>query len=198
MKQGRPKKLRSYDVDDVKRGLVQMVRGLSARKAEQHTRDFGNKVPRSTLKDLWLNFFHCPANAKFKFGVQQQAQMIEKLAKEFELPHHGRAKYFMPDEEEMLLRTLELAHERGFPYDVDNLLALATTMLQDVPQFKGQTVERGWLAGFERRHAKRLKLVKTGSLDPTRAKKATTEVRDECFRRFMAMIEELKVCTRCV
>ena len=171
-----------------------MVRGLSARKSEQHTRDFGNKVPRSTLKDLWLKFFKCPANTKFKFGVQQQTQMLQKLKDEFEFPSQGRLKYFMPDEEDMIIHTIELAQDRGFPYDVDNLLALTTTMLQDVPQYKGQTVERGWLSGFERRYAGRIKLVKTGSLDQTCVNKATEEVSDECIRRFVEMIEELKVC----
>ena len=126
---GRSAKHRSYNADDAKRGLSEMIRGLSARKAERHTATYGNKVPRSTLKDLWLKFFKCPANAKFKFGVKQQEQMLQKLKDEFDLPSQGRRKYFLPDEEEMIMQTIELAHARGFPYDVDNLLALATTML---------------------------------------------------------------------
>ena len=48
----------------------------------------------------------------------------------FCLPGQGPDAYFWEDEEEIIMKTLEFAHNRGFPYDEDNLLMLVTTMLQ--------------------------------------------------------------------
>ena len=73
----------------------------------------------------------------------------------FELSSYGRKQYFLPGEEEMILQTIELTSARGFPYDGDNLMALATTMLQSVPKHKGKTADRGWLQCFEKRHLDR-------------------------------------------
>ena len=55
--------------------------------------------------------------------------MLTKL-KDFRLPARGPDAYFWEDEEELIMKTLEFAYNRGFPYDEDNLIMLVTTMLQ--------------------------------------------------------------------
>ncbi len=182
--------VRAYDEEDVRRGLSAMVSGASTRKAEIHTAEYGTKVPRSTLKDLWSGFFGFPPNAKLKFGTNQCKKMLGRINNEFKLPDYGRRKYFLEDEEEMIMQAIEMAHTRGFPYDRNSIKDLATNMLKGVQ--KDRIVGRKWLHGFERRYKERLCYTKCSTLDEQRAQKATKEVRDQCYLRFMTMIEELQ------
>ncbi len=183
---------RSYTNEDVKIGLKLMVSGMSARKASKHTNLYGNRVPRTTLQELWHQFFGVKANAQFKIDMRQQESMTRQVEHNFELPRYGSQHYFLPDEESLIMTTIELAYERGFPWDVDNVLALATTMLQDLPKHRGKSITKGWLRGFRRRFKDRIALVKTCSLCQARADKATIQVRDECFQRFIAMLDSLR------
>ena len=106
-----------------------MVQGFSARKASVYTQEQGNRVPFNTLSDLYLKCFGVSANSRKTIKPAQQKKMIQRIL-EYELPASGPAAYFLKDEEEIIMRTLEFAYERGFPYDEDNLIALATTMLR--------------------------------------------------------------------
>ena len=76
-----------------------------------------------------MKIFGATANSRNKILLSKQKEMIEDIFK-FELPSQGPDSYFTKDEEELIMGTLEFAYERGFPYDEDNLINLATSMLQ--------------------------------------------------------------------
>lgn len=106
-----------------------MVQGSSIRKASTYTEEQGNRVPPTTLKQLYVKIFGATANSHNKILPSKQKEMVKEIFK-FELPTQGPDSYFTKDEEELIMGTLEFAYERGFPYDEDNLLNLATSMLQ--------------------------------------------------------------------
>ncbi len=139
-----------------------------------------------------MELFGSPANSRHNLAKPKQVEYIKKLKESFSLLSFGKPQYFLQAEEEMIIGTLELSHERGFPYDKENLIALATSMLQATPKHRGRVIGEGWLRGFEGRYADRIKKVKSSSLDKTRADKASAKVRDECFAKVMHMIEGLK------
>ena len=121
-KTGRSHKHRQYAIEDVRRGLRKMVEGNSARKASLYTHEQGCRVPFNTLKDLFLSCFGFSANSRVKISEKKQKEMLAKV-EIFCLPGQGPDAYFWEDEEEIIMKTLEFAHNRGFPYDEDNLLA---------------------------------------------------------------------------
>ena len=168
-----------------------MVQGWSARRASTLAKENGVRVPRTTLIDLYKNVFGKRPNSRQKIALSQQTQMLEKI-KCFEFPSQGRSQFFSKDEEELIVAALELAHERAFPWDQENLVSLVTTMLAEIPEHKGKVPSRGWIRRFEKRWEHRLNKVKSSTLAPDRAAKATEEVRDEVYRKFVAMLEELK------
>ena len=125
----RSRKHRQYAIEDVHRGLRKMVEGDSARKASLYTHEQGCRVPFNTLKDLFLSCFGFSANSRVKLSANKQKEMLGKVGI-FCLPGQGPDAYFWEDEEEIIMKTLEFAHSRGFPYDEDNLIMLTTAMLQ--------------------------------------------------------------------
>ena len=112
--------------------------------------------------------------------------------KNFRLSSNGRSQLLTHDEEELVVASLEFAYQRAFPWDQENLIALVTSMLAKHPKHKGKTPSRGWVRGFEKRWSHRLSKIKAATLGQDRAAKATEEVRDEVFRKFVEMLEDLK------
>ena len=182
---------RDYDVEDVRGCLRKMVQGWSVRRASKLSNENGARVPRATLIDLYKSLFGKKPNSLHKIALSRQTQMLSKI-EEFELPSHGRGFFFTKDEEEMIVAALELAYERAFPWDQENLVALVTTMLAKMPKHKGKVPSRGWIRRFESRWAHRLDKIKAGALGPDRAKQATEEVRDEVYGKFVVMLQDLK------
>ena len=180
-----------YVVEDARACLEKMVQGWSVRRASQLAKENGSSIPRSTLVDLFKNFFGFKANSKHKIAKSKQEHMLKRLQK-FELPSYGQPQYFTKDEEELIVVALELAFERAFPWDRENLVGLVTSMFAEMPEHKGKVPTRGWIRRFEQRWSHRLDQVKTSALGKDRAEKATEEVRDKVHEKFVAMLADLK------
>ena len=116
------------------------------------------------------------ASVKNRFNKREQQEFLIK-AHQFRPPLSQSRRYFTDDEEEMFVIMLEEAHNAAFPYDRDALKSLATSSGKKI-YGKDFQVGNTWVRCFENRWKERLAKVKCGSIDRSRGKKATAEVRD--------------------
>ena len=135
------------------------------------------KVPASNLRRYYIQLVGRAPNKKHGMSKVQQAKWLP-LVKDFVPKTRGAPGYFLRDEEELFVITLEEAYRAAFPYDGDMLERLASKAGQGV-YGKDFKVGRNWRYGFEKRWKERLTTLKCGSIDRSRGKKATTEVKRE-------------------
>ena len=165
-----------------------MLEGKSARKLEELT-----GVPRSNLMRYYTKITEMKANAKKPIKDTDLLLKFHERIKNFRPPKSGKHhRYFLDDEEEMFVCTLEEAHDAAFPYDRNLLVHMAESTGKEVygKDFtlgKNQT----WVRCFERRWSERITKIKAGSIDRHRAKKATTEVRDGTWKNFELFCQKL-------
>ena len=91
----------------------------------------------------------------------------------FRPPKPGRHnRYFLDDEEELFVATVEAAHDAAFPYDRGLLLSMAENTAKKI-YGKDFTFGRcnNWVRAFERRWHERISKVKNGSIDKHRGNK---------------------------
>lgn len=174
-----------YTIDDVKRGLYMMVKGVNVQQTQADT-----KVPQNSLR---RNFLKC-LGFKYKPNPKISARRwphIEKAIANYQLPGWGGSNmYLHRDEEELIVCACEYASNMAFPWSTDQVTSLAWTMMQKLkPGCPCPT--KSWLAGFEKRWGGRIHKCKTGSIDAARAKQATAEVRDIVFNKFVAFQTDL-------
>lgn len=174
-----------YKIETIRCALVGMIQGKSARCMQEF-----HKIPRSNLMRWYQQLTGKKANTRHPLNADEKKRFIEK-AMQFELQQaHGR-RYFTRDEEELFVTLVEEAHNAAFPYDREALKHLATTSGKEI---YGKDFEVGdtWLKTFERRWKHRLSKVKCSSIDRTRGRKATAEVRDAVYKAFVKFLEDLQ------
>ena len=83
------------------------------------------KIPRTNLMRWFVDLTGEKANVKNPLTKPKQ-DMYLPLARAYRPPVNGQhTRYFLDDEEEMFVITLEEAHNAAFPYDTDALIFLA-------------------------------------------------------------------------
>ena len=180
------KKRGEYTIDDVRRGMYMMVKGASARQAEKDVH-----VP---MKSLRRNFFKCLGfrHSKHIRIAKNRWDQIEKKIAAYQLKEwggHGK-KVLTNDEEELIVCACEFAAKHCFPWSPSEVLKLAWSMMKKIKP-GCPCPGRGWLRGFEKRWQQRLHKVKTGSIDPLRARQATAEVRDAVYDKYTKFRQDL-------
>ena len=90
----------------------------------------------------------------------------------------------------MFVIMLEEVHNAVFPYDRDTLKSLSTSSEKKI-YGKDFQVDNTWVRCFENRWKERLAKVKCGSIDRSRGKKATAEVRDAVYDKFGKFLQQL-------
>lgn len=147
------------------------------------------RVPASNLRRYYVQLVGRPPNHKRGMSTVQQEKWLP-LVKEFVPKTRGPAGYFLRDEEELFVITLEEAFRAAFPYDTDMLERMATNAGKGI-YGKDFKVGVKWRVGFEKRWRDRLTTLKCGSIDRARGKKATSEVRDAVFKKFKIFLKTL-------
>ena len=173
-----------YKIEDVRKALAGMVESKSARRMQEL---FG--VPRSNLMRWFEQLTGRKASVKNRFNKREQQEFLIK-AHQFRPPLSQSRRYFTDDEEEMFVIMLEEAHNAAFPYDRDALKSLATSSGKKI-YGKDFQVGNTWVRCFENRWKERLAKVKCGSIDRSRGKKATAEVRDAVYDKFEKFLQQL-------
>ena len=179
------KKRGDYDVHDVRRGLMVMLRGFSAHEA---AKDVG--VPVTSLRRNWTK---CVGSVHRKGKVSKaQWEVIEKKIANYDLQKWGgKCRKLLPDEEELIVCACEFAAKMCFPWSPLEVTRLGWNMMQKIKP-GCPCPSRGWLRSFEKRWKARLAKCKSGSIDPARARAATPEVRDQVFENFVAFKKDLE------
>lgn len=175
------KKRGEYSIQDMRRALWCMVKGASA---WQVWKEVG--IPVNSLR---RNFFKClgfKPSKHHRIDKKRWAAIETKIAR-YEFAKWGGAdkKRLLPDEEELIVSACEFAAQNCFPWSPYEITRLAWSMMKKMKK-DCPCPGRGWLRGFEKRWANRLQKCKTSSIDPVRAKQATTKVRDEVYNKFVA------------
>ena len=84
------------------------------------------KVPASNLRRYYIDLVGRPPNSKLPLTPKEMQAYLD-LATTFEPKRYGDAqRYFLPDEEELFMITLEEAGNAAFPYESDMLERMAS------------------------------------------------------------------------
>ena len=161
-----------------------MIRGKTRRQMEELI-----KVPSTTLRRHYIDLVGRPPNKKHGMSKVQQAIKLEEC-KHYVPKTRGSPGYFLRDEEELFVITLEEAFRAAFPYD-GNMLERMASKAGKLAYGKDFLVTSKWRRGFEKRWRHRLCKLKCGSIDKARGKKATAEVRDQVFLKFKNFLNTL-------
>ena len=163
-----------------------MVKGASAHSAE---RDTG--VPHQSLR---RNFEKCLgfSHSKFIKICPLRWPAMEETISRYEIPAWGggKGRLLLPDEEQLIVATCELAAKMCFPWSPTEVTRLAWSMMKKVDP-GCPCPGRGWLRGFEARWKTRLHKCKTSSIDPARARQANERVMNECFDKYVEFHNDL-------
>ena len=164
-----------------------MVKGQSAHSAE---RDTG--VPHQSLR---RNFAKCLGFNHSKYvniSPLRWPEMEKKIAR-YQIPHWGGSiagRLLLPDEEELIVATCELAAKMCFPWSPTEVTRLAWAMMLKLNP-GCPCPGKGWLRGFESRWKRRLHKCKISSIDPARAKQANEQTMNECYEKYLAFHNDL-------
>ena len=173
-----------YTIAQIREALAGMIVGKSRRQMQELYR-----IPATNLRRYYIQLIGRPPNSEKGLPKVQQAKW-QRLVKEFIPTTRGKVGYFLKDEEELFVITLEEAWRAAFPYDTDMLERMASKAGKLV-YGEDFVVGRKWRMGFERRWRDRLTKLKCGSIDRSRGKKATAEIRDAVFKKFKNFLESL-------
>ena len=110
--------------------------------------------PCDKLAQVLYTVIGRPPNSEKGIPKVQQAKW-QRLVKEFIPTTRGKVGYFLKDEEELFVITLEEAWRAAFPYDTDMLERMANKAGKLV-YGEDFVVGRKWRMGFERRWRDRL------------------------------------------
>ena len=174
-----------YTIGHIREGLAGMIRGRTKRQMQEITR-----VPSTNLRRYFMELVGRPPNQKIPLSKPNQEKYL-KLLQDFVPRSRGdKTRYFLRDEEELFVIAIEEAANAAFPYDTHMLERMASNAGKLV---YGDNFEVGtkWRLGFEYRWKSRLSKAKCSSIDRTRGKKATAEIRDEVFKKFKQFLQTL-------
>ena len=108
--------------------MIEYFAGKSARKLEQLT-----EVPRSNLMRYYKKITGLKASSNAPIKDAELLVKLQAEVKNFRPPKAGRHhRYFLDDEEESFVATLETAHDAAFPYDRGLLVHMAENTGREV------------------------------------------------------------------
>ena len=179
------KKRGDYSIHDMRRGLWLMVKGASAHAVSRDV-----DIPHTSLRRNFLKCLGFNHTKHLQIGKHRWSK-IEKKISNYEMAEWGgHRRMLLPDEEELIVAACELAAKYCFPWSPSEVIALGWSMMQKIKP-GCPCPGKGWLRGFERRWKARLQKCKTSSIDPARAKQASTQVRDEGYNNYVAYHDRL-------
>ena len=180
-------KYKPYTIADIRSGLCALIYGKSKRAAAALC-----FVPPNTLARHFKDLTGKKPNVKHPLTKPQRREALQNVGLFFPRLMGQARRFFMPHEELLMVKMLEVAAQAAFPYNADALEATAINLGKALYGAGFTLGAKGrWRAGFEQRHKTAIKKVKSSSICQRRASSATKKVRDAVFDRFIAFLDNL-------